>query len=123
MSALSEDFGDALLLQTLCNKRCSIHRGLLLTKTVFNLESLCIKEFSKNFLLTRTVFRNGFTNPSDVHIVLNADVFAGNVATPRPAAEACRHRHSIIECTGIRPNLRLPDHDAANRRCQCQLMN
>src|SRR6478736_6163537 len=101
MSALSEDFGDTLLLQTLCNKRGSVQRGLLLIKTVFNLESLCIQEFSKNFLLTRTVFGNGFTNPGDVHVVLNADVFAGNVAAPRTAAEACRHRHSIIECTGI----------------------
>src|SRR5262245_59481917 len=53
--------------------------------------------------------------PGDIHEVPDADVFAGDVAAPGPAAETRGHRHAVCEGTGVRRDLRLPDRDPADR--------
>src|SRR5207247_1400124 len=89
----------------------------------WELEGLAIEEVAENLLLGGPFFGNLLTHPSDIHIVLHADVLARDVATPGTTAEARRHWHSVVERSRIPTNLRLAHHDAANRRHQREAMN
>ena len=61
------------------------------------LKSLAVEEVSEGILLRRPIFGDLLTYPGDIHIVLHTDVLTRDIATPRTAAEAGRHRHSVVE--------------------------
>ncbi len=72
-------------------------------------------ELPEQLLLARPVLGDRAADPGHVHVVLEVDVLGRDVAAPRPAAEARRHRHPVVERPGVRLRLRLADHDPAHR--------
>src|SRR5947207_8549834 len=92
-----------------------------ITRTL--LEDFGVVELAEQLLLGRPVLRDGPTDPRRVHVVLDADVLAGDVAAPRAASEARRHRHAIGERAGIAADVRLPHHHAAHWRHQRESMD
>ena len=60
-------------------------------------ENLGVVELAEQFLLGRAVLGNRPAHPRRIHVVLDADVLADDVAAPGAAAEAGRHRHAVSE--------------------------
>src|SRR6266581_9782617 len=77
------------------------------------LEDLRIEELAEQFLLARPVFRDDAADPGRVHVVLDADVFAGDIPAPRAAAKACRLRHPVGERAGVTAHVWMTHHDPA----------
>src|SRR6185312_12558740 len=92
-------------------------------RRLYSQECFAVVEPSENLLLAGPVFGDGPADPSGVHEVLNPNVFADNVAAPGAAAEARRHRHAVCERASVAANLRLADHDPADRRHKRKLIN
>src|SRR5215210_257853 len=80
------------------------------------LEDFRVVELAKDLLFVRLVLRNRPADPGRVHVVLDADVFAGDVTAPGAATEARRLWHAVGERAGVASHVRLPHHDAADRR-------
>src|SRR5580692_3269238 len=55
--------------------------------------------------------------------MLHTDILTCNISAPGAASQACGHRHAIGEGTGVAPDLRLANHDAAHRSHQRQSMD
>src|SRR5882724_2593898 len=87
------------------------------------LEDLAVVKLAEQFLLRRPIFRNRPAHPGDVHVVLKGDVVVRDVAAPHAAAHARRHRHAVGEGARVRTGLHLPDHDAAHRCGERELVD
>src|SRR3989339_1920656 len=86
-------------------------------------ENLAVVKLTEQLLFRRPVLRNRPTHPCNLHIMLQRNVFVGNIPPPITASHASSHWHTVSKGSGIGFRLRLTDHNTADGRHKRQTMN